>query len=63
MMVLLITVFIMPIISIFLATLKCETSMTCDSIFYYILIVISAFGIVELIVLVVYFELFLVDFK
>lgn len=58
-----ITVFIMPFISIFLATYRCEGTMQCDSIFYYILIILASISLVLLIISVIFFEIFLIDYK
>ncbi|CAD8137448.1 unnamed protein product [Paramecium pentaurelia] len=62
-MVMLVTVFVIPFLSIFLATFKCEGQMECDSILYYIMVILSSLGIVMLSICLVFFEIFLVDYN
>ncbi|CAD8045670.1 unnamed protein product [Paramecium sonneborni] len=62
-MVMLVTVLVMPFLSIFLAAFKCEGQMECDSILYYIMVILSSLGILLLLFSLVFFEIFLVDYN
>lgn len=62
-MVCLVTVFIIPFITIFVATLTCTSTLDCSSALQYVLLALSIIGILLLLLMTLYFELFLVDYK